>query len=90
MSPPEGHMPTKRPRTPPEEDWRPPSPAGEGPSSSSSGSSLRGVEEVGEAGGDEFVDVALQKHNALVRSMRGNNRRPGFGSRQQVSLTKSH
>ena len=32
--------------------------------------------------GDEVVGVALQKHNALVRSMRGNGRRPHYGGGQ--------
>ncbi|GFN82524.1 protocadherin-11 x-linked [Plakobranchus ocellatus] len=33
-------------------------------------------------GGDEVVGVALQKHNALVRSMRGNTRRPPYANSQ--------
>ncbi|XP_035827244.1 protocadherin gamma-A5-like [Aplysia californica] len=47
-------------------------------------SGMRAMEEVG--GPDEVIDVALQKHNALVRSMRGNGRRPQHSSRQVGGL----
>lgn len=45
----------------------------------------RGQFEAAMAGGDEVVDVALQNHNALVRSLRDNSRRPPYASRQVSS-----
>ncbi|RUS85025.1 hypothetical protein EGW08_007209 [Elysia chlorotica] len=48
--------------------------AGPGPQAGSSGQSS-----------DDVVGVALQKHNALVRSMRANGRRPHYGQARRTS-----
>ena len=40
----------------------------------------------GQAPAEDMVGVALQKHNALVRSMRANGRRPPYGNGQVSSI----